>query len=73
MIFGGENMNIATMREKAGLTQTDLAKKLGVHQTTVSKWEAADIYPTGSLIPKIAEILNCSTDDLFKKDDRDNI
>ena len=62
-------MNIKSLREKAGLTQDELAKSLGVHQTTVGKWETAGIYPRGELIHKIANALNCSIEDLYRKED----
>lgn len=58
-------MNIRLLREKANLTQSQLAEKLKVHQTTVAKWETTDTCPTGRLIPQIAEVLNCSIDDLY--------
>lgn len=35
--------SLAELREKCGMSQTQLAAKLGVHQGTVSKWESSDV------------------------------
>lgn len=61
-------MNIKYFREKASLTQSELAERLGVTQTCVGKWETANINPRASLIPKIAKALNCTIYDLYKEE-----
>jgi DNA-binding transcriptional regulator YiaG len=33
---------LRSIREKLGLTQTQLAEEIGVHRVTVAKWEAGD-------------------------------
>ena len=38
-------MNVARARRRAGLTQTRLARLLGVHPITVSKWERGVLRP----------------------------
>lgn len=43
-------------RKKRGLTQEELAVKLGVTNQSVSKWESAQCCPDISLIPKLADI-----------------
>ncbi|MBQ2973201.1 MAG: helix-turn-helix transcriptional regulator [Clostridia bacterium] len=57
--------NIQKYRKKCGLTQEDLAKKLGVTFQAVSKWENSKAAPDITLIPTIAKIFNITTDDLF--------
>lgn len=53
------------LREAAGLSQVQLALRLGVSQGTVSNWERGFRVPqTGSLI-KIASILGCGVDALL--------
>lgn len=64
---------IKALRENAGLSQPALAKRLGVGQSTVAMWENGTNSPRADKFPLLAEILNCSIDDLFKKDDRDSI
>ena len=54
--------NIKTLRKQVGLTQTELAEKLGVSEQTVSKWENDKCYPDVSLLPLLANIFNCSVD-----------
>lgn len=62
-------MNIKAKREQAGLTQKELADVLRIHQTTVGKWETAGIHPKGELLPRIAEVLNCTIDELYGKEE----
>ncbi len=59
------NDTICFYRKKQGLTQEDLAGKLGVTNQSVSKWESAQCCPDISLIPKLADIFEISIDELF--------
>lgn len=61
-------MNMKELRMKANLTQAQLAEKLGVTQTCVGKWETAGVLPRASMINSILEVLNCTYDDLFRKE-----
>jgi len=54
--------NIKALRKQAGLTQTELADKLGVTEQTISKWENDKCYPDVSLLPLVANIFGCSVD-----------
>lgn len=56
---------ISELRKKAGLTQADLAEKLGVSSQAVSKWEVGASYPDISIMPKLARILSTTTDYLL--------
>ena len=58
-------MNIRDLRESAGLTQGELASELGVDRSAVTKWETGEAMPRASLLPKLAEVLQCSIDDLY--------
>ena len=58
-------MSFKSARERGGLTQQDLATVLGIDQSTVSLWEVGKTQPRAKLLPKIAEILNCSIDELL--------
>ena len=55
---------IKTLREKKGLTQTELADILGVSSKAVSKWETAKGLPDISLIEALANAL-CALRFLF--------
>lgn len=58
-------MNIKKAREKAGLTQQDLANELGVGQSTVAMWETQNSLPRTDKLPALAKILGCTIDDLL--------
>lgn len=57
--------NILKYRKESGLTQGELATRLGVTFQAVSKWETARSLPDIALLPDMAEIFGCSIDDLF--------
>ena len=52
------------LRKQSGITQEQLADKLGVTAQAVSKWENGS-YPDGDLLPKIADIFDVSIDNLY--------
>ena len=56
---------IRQLRFKAGLTQEQLAEKLGIGPQSVSKWENAAAMPDITLLPVLAETFGVSIDDLF--------
>lgn len=56
---------ISFYRKKQGLTQEELAKKLGVTNQSVSKWESAQCCPDIGLLPMLADIFEISIDELF--------
>ncbi|NLV99324.1 MAG: helix-turn-helix transcriptional regulator [Clostridiaceae bacterium] len=53
---------IANLRKEQGLTQSELAEKLGVSAQAVSKWENDVAYPDITLLPALAEELNTTID-----------
>lgn len=50
--------------KKAGLTQSEFAKQLGVTQSLISQWIAGLCQPNIKQLPRIAELLNVSVDDI---------
>lgn len=56
---------IGRLRRQAGMTQEALAEKLGVSSQAVSKWENDLSCPDISLLPELARILGCTTDELL--------
>ena len=54
-------------REKAGLTQQELADKLGVGQSAVAMWESQKALPRTDKLPVLAKVLKCSVSALLKK------
>ena len=60
-------MNIKNIRMSKGLTQDDLAKSVNVQRTTVTMWETNRSLPNIIMLKKIAEVLDCTVDDLLKE------
>ena len=60
-------MRIKSLREAANLTQVQLADKLGVLSTTVSNWETGVALPKTIILPQLAEILDCTIDELYEQ------
>ena len=57
---------VAVLRKEKGMTQLELAEKIGVTDKAVSKWERDLSFPDVSSIPKLAEILGVSVDELMQ-------
>ena len=57
---------IATLRKQKGLTQLELARQMGVTDKAVSKWERDLSFPDVASLPKLAEVLDTSVDELLK-------
>ena len=57
--------NIQLYRKRAGLTQVELARRIGVTYQAVSKWETGKSVPDVFLLPTLARIFRCSIDELF--------
>lgn len=56
---------IRILRKNNGLTQEQLAERLGVTYQAVSKWENEQTCPDIALVPLIAEVFRVSIDELF--------
>ena len=63
---------LKNLRRKNTMTQEDLAQKLGVTQSMVAKWEAGASYPRGEMLFRLANVLNCSIDELFGREPRNS-
>ena len=56
---------ISLLRKEKGMTQNDLAQKLNVTDKAVSKWERNLSCPDINSIPKLAEVLDVSVEELL--------
>ena len=61
---------ISTLRKGKGYTQQQLADLLLVSPKTVSKWETAAGYPDISIIPRLAELLEVTAEQLLSGEER---
>lgn len=59
------NENIQSLRKEAGLTQEQLAGKLGVTRQTVSKWENGASVPDADILSQMASVLDVSVSELL--------
>ena len=57
---------VAALRKQRGMTQLELAEKMGVTDKAVSKWERDLSFPDVNSIPKLAEVLDVSVDELMQ-------
>lgn len=58
-------MSFLSARERTGLTQKEVAERLGIDQSAVSLWENGKTSPRVSVLVKLAELYHCSLDDLL--------
>lgn len=58
---------IKELRIKAGLTQVELANKLGIKQPSVASWEInPNRKPNTKYVPKLARIFKCNVGQLYQ-------
>lgn len=56
---------IAACRNEQGLTQADLAEKLGITDRAVSKWETGRSLPDASIMLELCDLLEININELF--------
>ena len=56
---------ISSRRKELGMTQKDLAEKLNITDKAVSKWERGIACPDTAVIPRLAQILGISLEELM--------
>ena len=61
----GKNLAMKDARTKAGLSQQELAEKLGVSRQTINAIEKGDYNPTIKLCVGICRVLGLTLNDLF--------
>ena len=57
---------IAALRKEHGMTQANLAEKMNVTDKAVSKWERDQSCPDVGSLPRLAEVLGISLDELMQ-------
>ena len=57
---------ICQLRKEKHMTQTALAEQLNLSNRTVSKWENGDGLPDISVLPKLADALGVTVDELLR-------
>lgn len=64
-------MRLREYRQKAGLTQEVVAKKMNVNQTAVSKWESGENNISRKYHKKLAKLYGITVEDLLAEDDKE--
>ena len=59
-------MKIKELRESHQMTQSLLAKELGVCRSTLAMWETGKAYPSIKILLKLSELFSCTLDELVK-------
>lgn len=62
------NLKMKEKRQTLGLSQSELAKEVGVSRQTINMVESGEYNPTLALCLKICRALGCTLNDLFWED-----
>lgn len=57
---------LSDRRLAVGLTQVDVAAKLGVSHVTVGRWESGESKPQPRYYPRLAEVLNIPAEEVVR-------
>ncbi len=60
---------LQTLRKQKGLTQEELAEKIFVSRTAISKWESGRGYPNIDSLKQIAKLFSITIDELLSGDE----
>ena len=59
-------MSFKSAREKAGLSQSEVAQRLHVRRSSVNAWDKGHGLPKSSRLLEVAAILNCSVEEILR-------
>lgn len=57
--------SIKIRREKMGLSRSEVAERLHIHEETLARYERGTREPVGSLLLSMKQLFGCSVDDLL--------
>ena len=61
-------MSFKEQRKRAGLTQMEVAKQLGVTDSAVNQWEIGKTLPNTKRLGELAKLYGCTVDELLKEE-----
>jgi transcriptional regulator with XRE-family HTH domain len=64
-----QGAHLLALRQRTGLTQVELAKALGLPQSTIQLWEWSKSPPRSDVLPKMAKVLRVRVEDLIVQDE----
>jgi transcriptional regulator with XRE-family HTH domain len=56
---------ISQLRKLKDLTQGELAERLNIHQSMITRWERDQVQPKSSTLERLAKALDTSVEELF--------
>lgn len=56
---------IQAIRKAKKMTQSELAKKMGYSGAAIAMWETGARNPPSRILPKLAEAMGCTIEDLY--------
>lgn len=56
---------IKSARQRAGLSQSEIAREIGLNQSSVSDWERGETAPSLANLTKLARLLGVTVDHLL--------
>ena len=59
---------IQELRKKQGLSQTELAQKIGISYPQMSRYEVKNVQPPADVLKRLADVLNTTVDYLVNGD-----
>lgn len=62
-------VGLAPRRKRVGYTQAAFAEALGVDRTRLTNWETGLAWPSAAWLPKMADLLCCTIDELYREPD----
>lgn len=65
-------MSLLSARTNAGLSQTRVAKELGITNAAVCLWETGKTKPRASILVKLAKLYECTVDELLLEEEPAN-
>ena len=65
--------NIRELRKAKGVSQSMLAREIGVAQNTVSQWECGTREPDNDMLAALASYFNTTVDYLLGREDSPNV
>ena len=61
-------MSFRSAREKAKLSQAEVARALDISRSSVNAWDKGKGLPRGSRLLAVARLLGCPADEILRRD-----
>lgn len=64
---------IACLRERAGMSQSELAKRMHISRSSVQSWESGENVPSTDNLISLSQIFHVTTDYLLQLDQKQSV